>query len=777
MTLRAVWAVLLGLIATTARADLEVPRDGFEFDPELTGRGERMNYGPFLAYSLHNAHLEAVKPGKGKAKPPPPKVLPGLRTEKQPPLVLRAINIWLGGKHACAFDTERCGFAAAWSGGFLNISQTNLNGYKGNDLAYLRLPAVFQNGLIPGWSHDGDFKDSRPTPFGALPKHIAHYKGLYLHGNRTVLSYTVGRSRVLELPAMLVRDGHEAFCRTIRVDSAPRPRWLFVCDLPGAAGTVPAGDLASLTRRGVTLRVASKGAPPGSKLVVQGDRIVLALPAHREPITFRVFVTARMSAAQLRDLVRDAGPTEDPTRLCKGGPRRWKKEIALPGKRGEDKGAYTVDTVPLPEDNPWGSWMRPGGLDFFSDGRAVLCTWSGDVWIVSGLDAKLEKVRWRRFATGIFEALGLKVVDDVVYVLGRDQITRLHDLNGDGEADFYENFYNDGPTAPSFHSFAIELHTDRAGNFYYTRGGHRVQEGTPMHGGVIRVAKDGSRAELICHGFREVNGMSIGPDDTITAADNQGNWVPTSKIDFVKRGAFYGYRWGLARYPEPEKPLCWIPYAEDNSSGGQVWVRGKRWGPFEGHLLHTSYGTCKLFKVHIQRDGERFQGGVTPFPFVFPSGIHRAAFSPADGQLYLCGLKGWGTSAKEDGCFNRVRYTGRPVTLPAELRIDRGRIRIRYPVALAASSVRLAGVAVQQWNYRWTKDYGSKDYSVANPARVGRDPVAVRAVRLSADGRTITLEVPGLAPVMQMSIRIKGLRTRDGLEFETLVYNTINHVP
>ena len=79
---------------------------------------------------------------------------------------------------------------------------------------------------------------------------------------------------------------------------------------------------------------------------------------------------------------------------------------------------------------PYKSWMRFGGMDFFSDGHtAAICTWSGDVWIVSGIDDKLDHVKWRRFAAGLFQTLGLKIVNDEVYVLGRDQITRLHDLN------------------------------------------------------------------------------------------------------------------------------------------------------------------------------------------------------------------------------------------------------------------------------------------------------------------------------------------------------------
>ncbi len=752
---------------------LEVPRDGFEFDPELTGRGEKMNYGPFLAFSLISAGRER------DVKTKPGKVLPGPREEKVPPIVLRAINVHLGGKHGAAFDTELCGFVAAWSGGFLDVSRTNLNGYKGTDLAYLRLPALFQNSLLPGWSLDGRFADPRPTPSGALPKPVAHFKGLYLHAWKTVLSYTVGTSNVLDLPTMLVKDKTEVFCRTIRIDRADKPRYLFVCDLPGATGTIDRGTMppvARLERREATIQVGLAGLPGAELQVRDRNRVVVKLPAHGAPKTFKVFVAR--GGANLRDAMKQAEHVEDLPALCKGGPARWKQEIVVRGKLGPNDRAYAVDTIPLPDGNPWGSWMRPGALDFFPDGRAALCTWSGDVWIASGLDGKLEKVRWKRFATGLFEPLGLKVVGGKVHVLGRDQITRLHDLNSDGEADFYENFNNDAPTAPTFHGFAFELHTDRAGNFYCARGAHRVPFGTPMHGGVIKVARDGSRAELLCSGLREPNGMSVGPDDTITVADNQGNWVPSSKIDLVKRGAFYGHVWGPkdeGRTPEP--PLCWLPMSEDNSSGGQVWVTSDKWGPFKGHLLHTSYGTGKLFKVFVQRDGARFQGGAIAFPLAFDTGIMRARFHPKDGQLYACGLRGWGTKAPRDGGLYRVRYTGKPVHLPLEVKVARGTVSLAFPVALRREGLTPALFDVQRWNYRRTKAYGSKDYSVADPKKVGRDRVKVQAVSLSADGKTVTLEIADLKPVMQMAIGYKGLTAEDGAKMADTVYQTINYVP
>ena len=104
--------------------------------------------------------------------------------------------------------------------------------------------------------------------------------------------------------------------------------------------------------------------------------------------------------------------------------------------------------------NPWNALLFFGDHDFLPDGSAMLCTMQGDVWHVTGLDATLEHVKWRRFASGLHQALGLVVADGKVHVLGRDQITRLTDLDGDGEADFHEcvsNAYRHLDRRPRLH--------------------------------------------------------------------------------------------------------------------------------------------------------------------------------------------------------------------------------------------------------------------------------------------------------------------------------------
>ena len=171
----------------------------------------------------------------------------------------------------------------------------------------------------------------------------------------------------------------------------------------------------------------------------------------------------------------------------------------------------------------------------------------------------------------------------------------------------------------------------------------------------------------------------------------------------------------------------------DNSRGGQVWVTSDQWGPLEGELLHTSYGRCTLFHVMTEKVEGQVQGGVFQFPLRFDSGVMRGRFHPRDGQLYLCGLGGgWQTSGAREGALQRVRYTGKPLRQPVGLRVKREGVEITFAEALDPEWAADDGnYAIEQWNYRWTASYGSKDYAVSAPERQGRDEVEILAAELS----------------------------------------------
>ena len=149
--------------------------------------------------------------------------------------------------------------------------------------------------------------------------------------------------------------------------------------------------------------------------------------------------------------------------------------------------------------------MFTAGHDFTDNGDCYVAMAHGDVWKVTGIDAELKAVKWQRFATGLYQPLGLRVIKEQVYVLGRDQITRLHDRNQDGEADFYEAFNNDIMIGGGGHSYATCLESDPEGNLYFIR----CAEGTPHGGVLLKVSADGSKLSVVATGFRNPNGLGV----------------------------------------------------------------------------------------------------------------------------------------------------------------------------------------------------------------------------------------------------------------------------
>jgi hypothetical protein len=280
-------------------------------------------------------------------------------------------------------------------------------------------------------------------------------------------------------------------------------------------------------------------------------------------------------------------------------------------------------------------------------------------------------------------------------------------------------------------------------------------------------------------GLRNVNGAGISPTGEITVADNQGEWVPASRIDVVSPGEFLGYQPMSKRNPpptDPGKPLCWMPQNVDNSSGGQTWVPDDRWGPFKGHMLHTSYGAAALLLVLQEKVEGVDQGGVWRFPFAFDSGAMRARFRKQDGQLYVSGLRGWQTAGAKDACLQRVRYTGKPVYAPTDVNVHNNGIKLSFTCPLDKATASDAGsFSILQWNYHWTAEYGSRQWSVNDPSRQGYDTLEAKSARLLPDGKSVFLEVPNLRPVMQMQIGYD-LEAADGTQVRGDVYNTVHAI-
>ncbi len=448
------------------------------------------------------------------------------------------------------------------------------------------------------------------------------------------------------------------------------------------------------------------------------------------------------------------------------GPDLWPWVFKTKGTlAANQQDGYAHDTIPVPHQNPYGAPMLLAGIGFFSNGRAAVSTMFGDVWIVDGLDDTLENVTWKRYATGLNHALGCEVIDDKVIVLGRDRLTRLHDYNDDGCADYYENYSEAFEPSHGGHSFYVGLQKDRQDNLYFTASTRTV-----------RVDAGGKTATYLNEGGqRNPNGVGASLDGIVLTSANEGDWNPASLIWEVQDGDFCG-RNAKPDGPGIAMPMAFVPRGIDNSTGSQIFVEDDRWGMRPGTVISTSFGSGTIYG--LLRDthwDERTQGAVFPLPFDFASGTHRAKFAPHDGQLYLIGADGWGNYATNDGCLDRLRYTGKKLNYPAAWRAHQNGLVLDLHSPIDPASVKPENFLLQQWHYQFSEAYGCNELSLKSPGAAGHDPVELAAVSLSDDGTRLYLSIPEIHPIECLHVHAR-LTDSAGEAFLLDTFHTLLHL-
>jgi putative heme-binding domain-containing protein len=482
--------------------------------------------------------------------------------------------------------------------------------------------------------------------------------------------------------------------------------------------------------------------------------------------------------AALTKAIRDQSKPIALSQLTRGGPPNWPETLTTQASTMPHPGPFAVDVLTRPTDNPWNCRLRLTGVDFLPDGNSlVVSAWDGSIWKVSGIaDSNPDrKLSWRRIAAGLFQPLGIRWIDGRIYVTCRDQLMVLHDLNQDGEMDWYQNWNNDHQVTEHFHEFAMGLQTDEEGNFYYAKSArHALPALVPHHGTLLKVSADGTRTEILANGFRAANGVCLNPDGSFLVTDQEGHWNPKNRINWVRPGGFYGNMYGYHDVTDEsdeamENPLCWITNSFDRSPSELLWVDSQKWGPLNRSLLNFSYGYGKVYIVlHETLDGE-VQGGMCELPLnQFPTGVMRGRFHPQDGHLYCCGMFAWAGNQQQPGGLYRIRYAGEPIPLPISLRVRKDGIEIKFACPLDASSVRdQQNFAISVWDLKRTKNYGSDHY---NETRL-----MVEKSELADDGQTVRLKIPDIKPTWCMEVQYS-LRTDEGQPAQGRIHNTIHRL-
>lgn len=448
--------------------------------------------------------------------------------------------------------------------------------------------------------------------------------------------------------------------------------------------------------------------------------------------------------------------------------------------------AYVFDDIPLPFDNPWKRHVRLADIDFLNDqGDAVGVTFDGDVWLISGLKGDLEKVTWKRFASGLHEPMSIVarkknqdsgIKNQELFVFDRNGIWRLVDTNADNECDRYEMFCNLFAQTAETREFPNSMKLAPDGCLYISKGG---QEGTTRgkhNGTVLKVAADGKRFEVIATGLRQ---PFIGVNEKtglVTASDQQGHYVPSTPLHIIEKGHFYGHLPTIApkeQYPAPiTEPMTWIPHPVNPSGVTQTWLTGAKMGDMNDELIHIGYNRPELFRVLINDRFERKQAAVVSFSRDLDFPLLNAKVNPADGQLYVTGFQVWGTTTKVQSGLARVRYTGKPRVLLKQVTPTDAGLVLTFNHALdAAMATNPDSYSAERWNYKRTPEYGSPHLK-PDGRGAGQEWMTASSAYLSKDGKNVLVAFPGMkAGVHQMRIGW-GLKSADGLKAENTAYFT-----
>jgi glucose/arabinose dehydrogenase/cytochrome c2 len=698
-------------------------------------------------------------------------------------LTPRGIILNLGSGCWACFDTDLLRMSAVWTGRPLTpVSMSQISYHSPGTKAVEGQEILPQpmgtpwlaTGIYPGWQAASSLTltdprepgpDQREVGRGPLPPALGRFKGLRLTRSGVAMEYEAEGAGVREWMEARMVDGKPVVQRRFQLDRIPQPLVLIL------------GRRSAALPDGLALEVRSDGAEQKFLPVLQEEPdglLTVRIPVSEQPVEFRV-------AFGLTPTVRSWGKPAD--QAGDGPPKaRWAEVLTTRGevtarqepRPGEqNREAYVVDNIPLPLENPWKRNIRLADLAFFHDGRAVAVTFDGDVWMISGLNGDLGEVKWRRFASGLHEPLGLCVRDEQVYVFDRNGIWRLRDTDGNGEADAYELFSSAFAQTAETREFATGIKLAPGGSFVIAKGGIEMATLGKHNGSVLRVSADGKSATVLGRGFREPF-IGVNPETgLVTASDQQGHYVPSTPLDVVRDGQFYGFLSVLQpkeKYPAPiADPLTWIPYPVNASGAGQVWLAGARMGPLNGALIHLGYYRPEAFLVLLNQRQPRLQATVLSLTRDFKFAPLNGAVNPVDGQLYVTGFQIFGSDARQISGLARVRYTGVPSRLPREVvPMDKG-VLVRFDTELDAHAVNPASFSAERWKYVRTFNYGSAHYKTDGSK--GQDAMVPSSAYLSRDGKSVFVGIPDMRPVMQMRLGW-ALAARDGARFEQNAYFT-----
>ena len=422
-----------------------------------------------------------------------------------------------------------------------------------------------------------------------------------------------------------------------------------------------------------------------------------------------------------------------------------------------------------------------GGLDVMEDGRVVVSTWDpeGSVYVLDNINAAdPAQIGVKRVAAGLAEPLGVKVVDGDIYVMQKQELTRLVDINGDDIIDRYETVSNDWPVSANFHEFAFGL-VYEDGYFYATfatailPGGASADPQIPGRGNAVKIHRETGAVEYVASGLRTPNGIGRGVDGGLFIADNQGDWLPASKIVELTAGAWYGSRsvdFAGTEGLSETLPVVWLPQDEIGNSPSQPAPLNV--GPYQNQMIHGEVTHGGIKRVFAERVNGRLQGAVFRFTQGLEAGVNRLAWAP-DGSLIVGGVGNPGNwSHGEWYGLERLVYNGETTFEMLRVSARSDGFEITFTEAIKPGQhITAEDFDIRQWRYQPTAEYGGP--------KIDESSLAVEAFSLSEDRTRASFKLKGLKPNHLVYFRIVRpfISVSDQSLWTTEAWYTLNAIP
>jgi hypothetical protein len=453
---------------------------------------------------------------------------------------------------------------------------------------------------------------------------------------------------------------------------------------------------------------------------------------------------------------------------------------------------------------PAGLSLEVSAMEWMPNGGLMIGTRRGELVLVTNPGADdLSTIQFKPYASGMHEILGLayNAKEQALYVTQRPEITKVKDLNGDGQADEFTTFYDGWGQSGDYHEYNFGSRFDAEGNLWTTlclTGS--FSSSVPWRGWCLRIDPTGKMIPT-CGGVRSPGGMGFIKGDCFYT-DNQGPWNGSSSLKWLKPGSFQGHDGGNKWYESPEAKASMggtpppaqsgsrvvtergkvpqlipaaiiLPHSRVGQSASAIFedLSGGKFGPFAGQAFVGDQCFSNLVRCPMEKVNGIWQGACIPFREGFRCGIIPAIQGP-DGSVYVGGAdRGWGSKGGKPFTLERIRWAGK---VPFEVHTivakpDGFELTFTEPVD-KVKAANPASYKSEAWTYIFQSSYGSPEVDKVLPG--------IESATVGADGKTVRLKMTPLTKGHVHAIEFPGLTNASGQPLvHGKVYYTLNEIP